>query len=279
MRISRWMAIGLATALASLSLTTGVLAADEGDQELEQVVQQLQAENPGLTKDEALEIAGLAAADAQGPLVREGAVGPATEGNAAPGAPAGLGLSFGQSDTLTPQEQTLMNEVNTFEQNLAQKGLTPDQIHNEIETQFGERFRSESFDPAAFQPGERDDFRLQELYNQGRPVEGALEQRGGFEHGGPVLRESGGIPEFGGREWGQESGRPETSFGGSTLERDSNAQGKEHGQKETEHRGGGSEREQQTVERPTYEREQPMVERPTYEREQPTMEHPGSEVK
>lgn len=297
--------------LGLLGTMAATVLAAEGDEptnaaehpaDLAEIVQQLQAENPGLTEAEALELAGIATAEIEmrGPGGREGAALGAPElggelvagGNAGPdqgnivGGPyverPYLGGEEGRPRMImTPQEQALMVEVGTLERELGQQGYSPEQIQRQVEERFGERF-NEMAAEHGFTPGERDDQRLRELYEGGVPgMERApgLEHRGGdSEHGRPEL----------GREPTQEERATferEMERGGFSREQVERFQGgmeREHGGRE--HGGrefGGQEQDRPTVEfdRPTGDFERPMMEyeRPTMEMEHPTVERPAVE--
>lgn len=256
MRISHFMVIASVFALVGLPWTFAE-AAEEGaavaaEEPIAPPEEDLNAllEDPNLTSEER-EALTLATQEFQGGWATDprGAAAEGPDfGNL--GAPEiGLGGLSGTASTgtLTAREQALMSEVTTLEKNLAQKGLSPEQIHNEIETQMGDRLRREGVEQGVFQPGERDDFRLRELYNQGRPVEGAFEQRSGFEHSGPAAAGlERGMSEIGSREFGppETSGqglasegayREQAERGGWESSRDSS-----HGRESTESRGGES---------------------------------------
>lgn len=122
--------------VAGLIGTTGnrvVAAKEEGGADLEKAIEQLQAENPGVSKEDAEQVLRLAEKDLQGPVAREL---PGGKGEQAGGIVQGLG-----GREITPEGQTLMKEANELGQALHDKGYTPEQIHEEIEKQFGDRFR------------------------------------------------------------------------------------------------------------------------------------------
>ena len=86
-----------------------------------------------------------------------------------------------------PRGQELMGQVNALEQEMQQKGATPEQIHEAIESQFGEKFR-EMTSEQGFAGREGGGYpeggsteQLRELYQEGRPVGEALEHHQGTE--------------------------------------------------------------------------------------------------
>jgi len=166
---------------------------------------------------------------------------------------------------LTKEEKILMEKVNTLEGDLQRQGYTPEQIHQEIEARMGGHLREAATERGILPAGERDDARLRELYEHGRPVGEALEHHGG----------------------GTNSSRSET--GRDALEGRENrhpqgTEGDDHRQREdspvTEQRTADDHRErsQEQSERPTVER--PVIERPSVEMERPTveMERPTVEI-
>ncbi len=278
-------------------------AAAQPAEDLSEVVKQLQAENPGLTETEALELAGIAATEVElrGPGGREGtALGAPELGGELAGGNVGRGQGQ-QGMILTPKEQALMREVGGLEKKLADQGLSENEIQKAVEKQYGERF-NEMAAEHGFTPGERDDQRLRELYEAGVPGmerAGGLEHRGGGEFG-PSERSRGGETERGGfgREQSERFGG-EQERGGFSREQSEQSRGemerefggREHGGVEIERSKERSAPEPverpiaepieryapDPIERPTYEAptvERPVMEQPTYER--PTREHGGT---
>ena len=67
-----------------------------------------------------------------------------------------------------PEPQTLMSELRAFEETLAQEGLTPEQIHEQVEQQFGGRFQKMAQEQG-FSSGEEAEAHLRELYEASYP--------------------------------------------------------------------------------------------------------------
>lgn len=136
----------------------------EKQADLETVIEQLQTENPGLSKDEAMELAGRASAEVSREVPK-------------PGGDAG--------EKMTPEEQALAEKVGTRANELAGQGLSKEKVDAALRQEFEKEFKQFEgrMGHEGIAPGERDDARLKELYERGTPglVEhaGGLEQRGG----------------------------------------------------------------------------------------------------
>lgn len=146
----------------------------EKQADLEMVIEQLQAENPGLSKDEAMELAGLASSEVSREILAPGVGAGENREGIILHSPTNLG-----SGELTPEEQALSEKVGARANELAGQGLSKEKVDSVLRKEFEQEFKQ--FEGIA--PGERDDAQLRELYERSTPglVEhaGGLEQRGG----------------------------------------------------------------------------------------------------
>lgn len=123
----------------SLTLWMGsAFAASEA--EIEETAKALKEGDATLTYEQARELADLAAKDIEGHTVRE--LNPAERGLGL-GRPEGIGeYPGGPMPEMTPQEKALMEEAKELEKKLGAEGKSPEQIHEAIERELGERFRA-----------------------------------------------------------------------------------------------------------------------------------------
>lgn len=173
-------AVLLVAGLLSLPAAAASAVSDESSAypekqaDLETVIEQLQVDNPGLSKDEAMELAGLASVEAK-------SQGPLTPGREAGENPAGIIVQGPGSlgpDEMTPEEQALAEKVGTRANELAGQGFSREKVDSVLRKEFEQEFKQ--FEGIA--PGERDDAHLKELSERGVPGmerAGGLEQRGG----------------------------------------------------------------------------------------------------
>lgn len=236
----------LVAGLLSVPATIALAVPDEGSAypekqaDLETVIEQLQADNPGLSKDEAMELAGLASSEVSREVLTPGVgAGENREGiilhsPTHPGIPE---VGTGPQPEMTPEEQALAEKVGARAEQLKGEGLSEREIDTLLKSEFEKEFSQHTWEA-----GERDDSRLRELYQEGRPVGEALQQH---ERG-----------EFGGERPTQEQIERYRELGGHEIDRPAVER-------------GTFEREQVThepVERPTAEQPTRETERPTHER-------------
>ena len=270
-------AVLLAAGLLSVPAAVASAVPDESSAypekqaDLDAVIEQLQEDNPGLSKEEAFDLAQAASGEIDRGFAERAGANEGLQQGLEQGLPKGLEQGLGGPIAeMTGAEKALAEKVSArgaeIGRELHEQGLSGENLEKAVDGKLKQEFEKEfnEFKEKDWAPMERDDSRLKELSERGVP---GMEQKEG-----PTKEQIERYREME-KEMEKEHGAGEHENRESAVDREKSWEAPTQERESTE-RPAYDRESTREIEQPTREVEQPTreVEQPTREVEQPTHE-------